>query len=78
MLSVSRRHFPQSFLQPFESENWCYLSFEEVMVHGGSDLIRDTQVDLYAGLSDSKAHGEEFWLKSPALISNLNSPFTSE
>lgn len=48
------------------------------MVLGGSNLIRDTQVDLYAGLSDSKAHGEEFWLKSSALISNLNSPFTSE
>lgn len=47
------------------------------MVQGGSNLIRDTQVDLCTGLSDSKAHGE-FWLKSSALISNLDSPFTSE
>lgn len=47
-------------------------------MQGESSLIKDAQVDLFLGPSDSRVHGEEFALKRSPLVSDFGSSFSSE
>lgn len=42
----------------------CWATLEKIVVQGDQNLIKDTYTAVYLGLSDSRAPGEEFWLKS--------------
>lgn len=47
-------------------------------MQGEYSWIKDAQVGLYLGPSDSRVHGEEFASKRSPLVSDLGSSLSSE